>query len=167
MSWPFTQLADQCEVITKGTTPTTLGFDFVDSGIPFLRVQNIVNGNVNYDKDTLFVDEKTHSTLERSQIQPGDVLVSIAGTIGRAAVVPASAPALNCNQAVAIVRTKSDVFRPFLRHWLESASAQAQMRGATVTGTISNLSLTQLGKLRLPLPPLPEQRRIAEVLELA
>src|SRR5204862_4189797 len=113
-------LADHCDLITKGTTPTTLGFDFTDSGVPFLRVQNIEGGSVNYERDTLFIDERTHQALERSQIRPGDVLVSIAGTIGRAGVVPQNAPPLNCNQAIAIVRTDGSVFRPFLRHWLES-----------------------------------------------
>ena len=167
MSSQLTRLADHCELITKGTTPTTLGFDFADSGVPFLRVQNIEGGSVNYAKDTLFIDQKTHQALERSQIQPGDVLVSIAGSIGRAGVVPDSAPALNCNQAVAIVRTRGTVYRPFLRHWLESFGAQGQMRGATVTGTISNLSLTQLGNLKLPLPSLPEQLRIADILDKA
>jgi type I restriction enzyme, S subunit len=162
-----TRLADISEVITKGTTPTTLGFDFVDSGVPFLRVQDIDGGSVNYQRDTLFIDQATHDTLKRSQIQPGDVLVSIAGTIGRAGVVPEHAPALNCNQAVAIVRTNERVFRPFLRMWLESSDAQKQMRSATVTGTISNLSLTQIGNLEIPLPPLAEQRRIAEVLDRA
>jgi type I restriction enzyme S subunit len=120
---------------------------------------------VNYQQDTLFVDSRTHESFARSQIKPGDVLVSIAGTIGRVGVVPPDAPALNCNQAVAIARTNGEVFRPFLRHWLESVDAQSQMRGATVTGTISNLSLSQLGSLRVPLPPMAEQRRIAEVLE--
>lgn len=167
MSWPLTRLGDHCEIITKGTTPTTLGLEFADSGIPFLRVQNVANGSVNYERETLFVDEKTHRTLERSQIWPGDVLVSIAGTIGRAGVVPDRAPALNCNQALAIVRTKGEIFRPFLRHWLESTGAQAQMRGATVTGTISNLSLAQVGSLKLSLPPLHEQQRIAELLDRA
>jgi type I restriction enzyme, S subunit len=167
MSWPSSRLADFCTVITKGTTPTTLGFEFSDRGIGFLRVQNIEGGSVNYEKDILLIDERTHQALARSQIQPGDVLVSIAGTIGRTGVVPEDAPALNCNQAIAILRTNGSVFRPFLRHWLESADAQRQMLGATVTGTISNLSLTQIGNLRIPLPPLPEQCRIAEVLDLA
>lgn len=167
MKCPVACLADHCELITKGTTPTTLGLSFVSSGIPFLRVQNIDRGSVNYKTDTMFIDESTHRTLERSQIQPGDVLVSIAGTIGRAGVVSSDAPALNCNQALAIVRIKGDVLQSFLRHWLESNEAQAQMRGATVTGTISNLSLTQLGKLRFPLPPLPVQQRIAEILDRA
>jgi type I restriction enzyme S subunit len=167
MSWPSTRLADLCTVITKGTTPTTLGFEFSDRGIKFLRVQNINGGTVNYEKDILFIDERTHQALARSQIQPGDVLLSIAGTIGRTGVVPEDAPALNCNQALAILRTNGSVFQPFLRHWLESSDAQRQMLGATVTGTISNLSLTQIGNFRIPLPPLPEQCRIAELLDLA
>jgi len=154
-------------VITKGTTPTTLGHDFTDFGVPFLRVQNIGGGSVTLNQDTLFIDERTHHILERSQVRPGDVLVSIAGTIGRTGVVPDEAPSMNCNQAVAIVRPKEDLHRSFLRHWLESFGAQAQMRGAAVTGTISNLSLTQLGNLNLPFPPFADQRRIAEILDKA
>ncbi len=167
MSWIPTRLAAITEVITKGTTPTTLGYDFAETGIPFLRVQNIDGGSVNYERDTLFVDQRTHEALSRSQVQPGDVLVSIAGTIGRAGVVPNNAPPLNCNQAVAIVRPTQHIFRPFLRLWIESSDAQRQMRSSTVTGTIANLSLTQLGNLEIPLPPLAEQRRIAEVLDRA
>ncbi len=167
MSSMPTKLGDLCSVITKGTTPTSIGFDFSDSGVRFLRVQNIFDGKVNYDDDTLFIGEDVHDALKRSQIAPGDVLISIAGTIGRTGIVPDHAPELNCNQAVAILRTNEKVYQPFLRHWLESAEAQRQMRGATVTGTIQNLSLSQIGELRIPLPPLPEQRRIAAILDKA
>lgn len=165
MRWKPKRLADLSEVITKGTTPTTLGYDFTEIGVRFLRVQNIDGGRVNFERDTLFIDERTHAALSRSQIQPGDVLVSIAGTIGRAGVVPLDAPPLNCNQAVAIVRPKPLMSRRYLRLWLESEEAQRQMRSATVTGTISNLSLSQIGNLEIPLPPLAEQRRVAEVLD--
>ena len=167
MSWSHTQLAELAEVITKGTTPTTIGHEFTETGIPFLRVQNIAGGKVNFERDTLFIDERTHETLSRSRIRPGDLLVSIAGSIGRAGIVPMGAPALNCNQAVAIVRPKEKVYRPFLRFWIESSGAQQQIRNSTVTGTISNLSLSQLSNLQIPLPPLAEQRRIAEVLDKA
>ena len=167
MSMQLTRLGDLCEVITKGTTPTSMGFEFVDKGISFLRVQNIEGGTVNYKYNTLFIDEKTHQAFSRSQIHPGDVLVSIAGTIGRVGVVPENAPRLNCNQAVAIVRTKREIYRPFLRHWFESGCAKRQMRSATVTGTISNLSLSQIANLQIHLPPLDEQRRIAAILDKA
>ncbi len=167
MNTPVIRLKDLCSLITKGTTPTSIGFDFSDDGIGFLRVQNVIGGSVNFQYGTLFIEENVHQELRRSQILPGDILLSIAGTIGRTGVVPAHAPALNCNQALAIIRPDVKVFRPFLRHWLESANAQLQMRGATVTGTIQNLSLAQVGGLLVPLPPLPEQRRIAAILDQA
>ena len=167
MNTPVVRLKDLCSLITKGTTPTSVGFDFSDDGIGFLRVQNVIGGSVNFQYGTLFIEEGVHQELRRSQILPGDILLSIAGTIGRTGVVPAHAPALNCNQALAIIRPDDKVFRPFLRHWLESANAQSQMRGATVTGTIQNLSLAQVGGLLVPLPPLPEQLRIAAILDQA
>ncbi len=167
MSGTVSSLASLSTLITKGTTPTTLGYAHADSGIPFLRVQNIFGGQVNFEEDTLFIGEDTHAALKRSQIQGGDVLVTIAGTIGRTGVVPLDAPSMNCNQAVAIVRPTAQVERSYLRHWLESQSARSQMIGSTVTGTISNLSLTQLGELKVPLARLEEQRRIAAILDQA
>ena len=167
MNGPVVRLKDLCSLITKGTTPTSIGFDFSDEGVGFLRVQNVSGGRVNFQNGTLFIEESVHQELRRSQILPGDILLSIAGTIGRTGVVPAHAPALNCNQALAIIRPEDKVFRPFLRHWLESDNAKSQMRGATVTGTIQNLSLAQVGGLQVPLPPLPEQRRIAAILDQA
>ena len=167
MSTPIVRLKELCEVITKGTTPTSIGFDFSNNGIRFLRVQNVFGGKVNLERDTLFINEQVHQELRRSQILPGDVLLSIAGTIGRTGVVPENAPPLNCNQAVAIIRPIDKVFRSYLRHWLESNDAQSQMRGSTVTGTIQNLSLAQVGGLKVPLPTLHEQIRIANILDQA
>ena len=168
MKWPLRQLAECCQVITKGTTPTSFGMPFADSGISFLRVQNIQQGTVELNGDTLFIDSQTHRTLERSRIQRGDVLLSIAGTIGRSAVVPESAPAeMNCNQAVAIIRIQDHLDTRFLFRWLNTPNAMSQMTGGMVTGTIANLSLTQVRNLKVPAPPLAEQRRIAEVLDRA
>lgn len=167
MSCTISSLASLASLITKGTTPTTLGYAHSDSGIPFLRVQNIFGGQVNFDEDTLFIDAVTHNALRRSQIQGGDVLVTIAGTIGRTGVVPLGAPDMNCNQAVAIVRPKEGIDRNYLRYWLESQDARGQMLGSTVTGTISNLSLSQLGALKVPVPTLEAQRRIAAILDKA
>jgi len=87
--------------------------------------------------------------------------VSIAGTIGRVAVVPSQAPELNCNQAVAIIRPTARAMPEFLAHWLQGRNAQRQMLGAQVIGTISNLSLTQLRDLKLAVPAVPLQREFA------
>lgn len=138
------------EVITKGTTPTSVGLKFTDAGVPFLRVQNLVRGTVRFGTGDLFIDAGAHQTLARSQVHPGDLLVSIAGTIGRCAVVPDDSPEMNCNQAVALVRLADRVFAPWVMGWLSTGDAKAQMGAASVTATISNLSLGQLGALQVP-----------------
>lgn len=167
MNWPTCLLKEEASVITKGTTPTTLGYKFAREGVPFLRAQNLVNGTVSVSADPLFISEEVHDALNRSKIRPRDILISIAGTIGRAAVVPDDAPEMNCNQAVAIVRPSSSIDSRYLLHWLSGTDAFSQVSKSKVTGVISNLSLGQIGLLSVPLPPLDEQRRIAEILDKA
>lgn len=160
-------LSDLTEVITKGTTPTTLGMSFTESGIPFIKVENLRDNRVVVDQSTLFISSSTHQTLSRSKIRHGDVLVAIAGTIGRCAVVGNEYKELNCNQAVAIVRPQKELDPRFLCYWLQSEAAKRQIQKSKVTATISNLSLSELGKLHCPVIKIPEQRRIATILEKA
>lgn len=162
-----TRLGKLCSVVTKGTTPTSLGMTFVDEGIPFLRIQNLFGSSVHL-KDILYISEDTHKALKRSKIMAGDFLITIAGTIGRVAIVPDDFPEANCNQAVAILRfDKSKLFPRYLLHWLTTNDALRQISGKKVTATISNLSLGQIKELEIPLPPLDEQKRIAAILDKA
>jgi type I restriction enzyme, S subunit len=167
MSLASITLADECELITKGTTPSTFGLRHQDQGIPFIRAQNLVDGTVSVEADPLFIDQTTHDLLRRSKIKPSDILLSIAGTIGRAAIVPTNAEEMNCNQAVAIIRPSSRIDRRFLLYWLSSRDAVDQISKGKVTGTISNLSLGEIGSLKIVLPPLDKQRRFAAILDQA
>lgn len=162
--WETIAIADLTSTVTKGTTPTTYGMPFVPTGVPFVRVQNLVDGRVDLSDGPLFIDEATHHTLKRSQIKRGDILLSIAGTIGRAAIVEAD-DALNCNQAVAILRFKSEVNTQFVLHWLSTADAAKQVSRRGVTGTITNLSLGQIKALRVPAPPMARQNKFASIVE--
>ncbi|HVS06351.1 MAG TPA: restriction endonuclease subunit S [Candidatus Dormibacteraeota bacterium] len=154
-SWPLVTVGEFATTITKGTTPTTLGFAFAPRGIPFIRVLNLFGGGVDEKIDARYISRDVHLTLARSIIKPGDVLISIAGTVGRVGLVGNRYAEMNCNQAVAIIRTNGDrVLGEFLAYWLMSASAQRQMRGAQVTATVTNLSLGQLRSMRLRLPPM-------------
>jgi type I restriction enzyme S subunit len=156
-------LGDLCSIITKGTTPKA----YVASGIPFLRAENLRWGDVVLTKDTLFIDAETDSQLARSRIKGGDVLLSIAGTIGRGAIVPMDFLPMNCNQAVAILRVSSELNRRYFLHWLRSQDAMSQIADLQVTATIPNLSLGCIKSLEIPLPPLSEQKCIADILDKA
>jgi type I restriction enzyme S subunit len=157
-------LSDHAVVITKGTTPTSVGMEFTTAGVPFVRVQDLTYGTVEIETIDLFVSPQTSRALERSVLRPNDVLISIAGTIGRVAIVPPDAPEMNCNQAVALVRTAPSLDPVYLRAWLNTRHAQHQMFGSQVTATISNLSLTRIRELQLPIPAKADQDRFASVI---
>lgn len=158
------KLGTLCSVVTKGTTPTSIGLKFEESGVPFLRIQNLRDLTVSLDS-CLYISADTHEALRRSKINAGDFLITIAGTIGRVAIVPDDFPECNCNQAVAILRFDRTKLLPrYLMHWFSTNDALNQIRGKEVTATISNLSLSQIKELEIPLPPLEEQKRIAAIL---
>lgn len=167
-SIPQVPLSSVCTRITKGTTPSSLGLPDADGDIPFVRVQDIDKNVLIAESVALRIPMETHHALSRSMLQSGDILVSIAGTIGRVCEVRSLPPhGANCNQAVAIAKPIPDVVRPlFLKCLLSDRSAQKQMRGAGVTGTITNLSLSQLGEIRIPVPSIEAQDRICDQLEM-
>src|SRR5690606_28697664 len=119
--WTIGVLKDVAGLITKGSTPTSYGHQYVTQGIPFVRVEHLRNGLINRSGITQFIDSSADETLKRSRLKSGDVLFSLAGTIGRTAIVQDCDVPANTNQALGIVRDFDGVFLPqFLQHELSS-----------------------------------------------
>lgn len=164
--WRWVRLGDMSEVISKGTTPTTLGYGFTTSGIPFLRAEDVNGGAVDVTQVAYHISNETHETLSRSQLRSGDLLITIAGTLGRVGYVPNDSPPLNCNQAVAFARLNPKTVD--VEYACFACQSQQVLRSLTdlrAGGIIQNLNLQQVQSLLIPLPPLPEQKRIASILK--
>ena len=105
-------LNDLCLTVTKGTTPTTLGYDFTVEGINFLKGESITNSHF-FDLSKFdHIDEETNKALKRSIIQENDILFSMAGTIGKFAIADKMILPANTNQAVCIIRCNSKLINP-------------------------------------------------------
>lgn len=144
--WRVIELSELVETITKGTTPTTLGKKFVDKGINFIKAESITS-NHTFDKNKFaHIDEQTDQLLNRSKIQQGDFLYTIAGTIGRFAVVTERVLPANTNQAIAIIRLKKNLnISPYqLLCYLKSHFYQTYLRSRIVQAVQANLSLGEL-----------------------
>ena len=98
------KLGDIATTITKGTTPTTIGFDFVDKGINFVKIESISDNGSFLKEKFGHIEEHCNKKMQRSQLQENDVLFSIAGAIGRVAIVNKEILPANTNQALAIIR---------------------------------------------------------------
>ncbi|WP_273382400.1 restriction endonuclease subunit S, partial [Enorma phocaeensis] len=113
------RLADCCERITKGTTPTTIGFSYESTGVIFIKIETIDSRGELIPDKVSHISPTCHSAMGRSQLFEGDLLFSIAGAIGRCAIVPSWVLPANTNQALSIIRLKNDA--PLNRFYLKEA----------------------------------------------
>lgn len=165
LHWNFVKLEDISEKITKGTTPTTYGFEYVEDGINFIKVESIDdNGNF---RPSLFnkITEEAHEKLKRSNILEGDLLISIAGNLGRVAIASSEILPANTNQAISIIRLKEkSINLDFLYYSLKGFAIEKYIKKVSTVGAQPNLSLKQVGEIELPLPNIEEQNKITAVL---
>lgn len=161
-SWEALPAAEACALVQNGKTPRE---GFVDApGIPFLKVYNLVDGAVDFTRSQFVPAESHESTLARSRVVPGDVLMNIVGPpLGKVAVVPGDHPEWNINQAITVFRPSRRVTSAWLYIVLSSgrhvAEIEPETRGSA--GQV-NISLTQCRAFVLPVPPVAEQEVIAE-----
>lgn len=157
-------LSELCHVVTKGTTPTTLGKPFVESGINFIKAESILDDHSIDKSKFAFIDEETNALLKRSIIHAGDVVFTIAGTLGRFALIDENVLPANTNQAVAIIRADLEKVLPeyiytcFIGEWHTDYYAKRVQQAVQ-----ANLSLTTIKSLPIPLL---DEAKMSEYLSL-
>ena len=167
-NWVWCRLNELSKTITKGTTPRGGNVAYSLSGIGFLRAEN-VDGFDKLDLTNLkYVTEEEHKGfLSRSIIEANDILITIAGTLGRTALVKKEQLPLNANQAVSIVRLVDChlLSLKYLIYVLNEPSIQKMLSTQRKVTAIPNLTLEIISDCLIPLPPLAEQRRIVAKIE--
>lgn len=160
------QLGDLVELVTKGTTPSTLGGRFVEKGINFIKSEAIgYNGRI--DKSTFVcIDEATHTKLKRSQLKENDILFSMAGIyLGKNAIVTKDVLPANTNQALAIIRLDKDkADTKFIHYYLRQESVTELVNNMSGQSAQPNINFQEIRSIDILLPELEEQRAIASVL---
>lgn len=165
--WRWERAGAVCDRVQSGGTPRE---GFVDNGVPFLKVYNVVDQQVDFAYRPQFVTNNVHThALRKSIARPGDVLMNIVGPpLGKVAVVPNTHPEWNINQALTLFRPNDRVSTAWLYHFLCSGipvrSVINETRG--MVGQV-NISLSQCRAFELPVPPPEEQREIVRRIESA
>lgn len=164
------KLSEITSVITKGTTPTTIGFNFQDEGINFVKVESIAENGEFIKNKFQFISNECNEKMNRSKLEEDDILFSIAGALGRTAIVSKEILPANINQALAIIRLrkeKKQVTPKYLKIALNSKSVNNQFQKQKQGVAQLNLSLKNIGDLEIPLPPLEKQKQITKTLDTA
>ncbi len=164
--WKEYKLGDLTELVTKGTTPTTVGGKFIEKGINFIKSEAVgYDGRI--DKSTfVFIDDATHARLRRSQLEKDDILFSMAGIfLGKNALVTEDMLPANTNQALAIIRLNKQISLPkYVHYYLRQKSIIDLVNNMSGQSAQPNINFEEIKSIAISLPSIPEQTAIAEVL---
>ena len=132
---------------------------------PYIRTRDIANHKIKIN-ELLFVPDDIFSSISNYTVEENDLIISIVGTIGLCAVIPKelhlASLTENCAKIVNI--NNKQINRTFLFYYLISEEGQAEIESRSVGSTQPKLPLYNIKSIKIPVPPLPEQRAIASVL---
>ncbi|MFG0419392.1 restriction endonuclease subunit S [Pseudomonas sp. zjy_8] len=160
VNWSYQRAADVCEKVQSGGTPKE---GFLESGIPFLKVYNIVNQQIDFEYRPQYISKSVHHhSSSKSITLPGDVVMNIVGPpLGKVATIPSNHPEWNINQAITLFRPSKNIVSGWISIVLLGGENLRRIINETKgsAGQI-NISLSQCRDFVFPVPEVEEQGEI-------
>jgi len=164
MKWERVELGEVCEIRGGYAFKSK---NFRKSGIPIIRISNISHNKVNIIEGTPCAPLEDLDKYHSFKIYKNDVLIALSGaTTGKYGIYKHNTPAL-LNQRVGLIKSKDESIlnTKYFFFYLEKLKEEVLRKASGVAQP--NISTKEISKLKIPLPPLPEQRRIAARLDKA
>jgi type I restriction enzyme, S subunit len=164
--WSKVKLGQVAEFINgdRGKNYPSEG-DFVDQGIPFINAGHLTDGKVVFSNMN-YISESRFHLLGSGKTRMNDILYCLRGSLGKTAIIRHKDDAAIASSLV-IIRPSNECSVDYLYHFLTSPTAKSELHKFDNGSSQPNLSASSVKNYVLPLPPLAEQRRIAQVLDRA
>jgi len=161
--WQQFTLGDLCKLITDGKHGDCE--NEADSGFYFLSVKDVLDNRLVYENARQITEADFLETHRRTSLEPGDVLFTNTGTIGRMAIAPDHPRTCQTTfqKSVAILKPRRNLVEPHFLYYLLHFD-NARLSDFAAGTTQKNLLLKDLRSFTVRIPPLPEQRAIAHIL---
>jgi type I restriction enzyme S subunit len=160
---PRHALRRACSLIRDGTHQPP---QRVSEGYALLSVRNLADGRLKLREDDSKISESDYRQLTKTwRVQPGDVALAVVGTLGKVGVVD-NLPPVALQRSLAILRARSDMTDArYLYHAVAAPSFGAALWSTVAFSAQPGVYLETLASLRIPLPPLSQQRALARELD--
>ena len=162
--WPMVELGEVC-TFKRGPFGGSLKKDiFVRSGYAVYEQGHAIAND--FSEFRYFIDQEKFDEMRGFRVNPGELIMSCSGTMGKVAMIPEDAPAGIINQALLKLAPTDRILGVFLKLWMESDNFQHSLADFTYGAAIKNVASVEILKgLRLPLPPLATQQAIVAEIE--
>jgi len=139
---------------------------YVPSGFKIYGQEQVIREDPYYGD--YYIDEKRYRQLKSCAVSPGDILISLVGTIGKVLILPKKIePGIINPRLVKVSLAKGGATPEFLKRYLESPISRTAMKAEAHGGTMDVLNLSILRSMPVPVAPLNEQTEISRKCDLA
>lgn len=161
-SWVSNKIDDVCIFVRDGTHGS---FKDVENGIPLLSAKDISDGKIHVYEDSRCISIDDYNTIHKKyELEMGDILLTIVGTIGRTAMVDNSIK-FTLQRSVAILRTNNNVSNDFVYYYIQSPNFQKRLKSVVNQSAQGGVYLNSLKKLKISISnDLNEQMKISDCL---
>jgi len=160
-------LEEICISISTGLNPRA-NFKLNEEGadLYYVTVKEINTNKVKFSDNTDRITSEAWKIIEnRSHLEKGDILFSGIGTIGKVAYVDENVSNWNCSESIFLIKPKECINGKFLTYVLRSDVAKSQYEPHSSGSIMKGVRKETLKSLSIPLPPLPIQEKIVEILD--
>lgn len=161
--WEVVKVGDLCRVLGGKRLPKGSSYSEVPTPFRYVRATDINHGRVD-ESNLRYLTPEVQARISRYTVAEGDVIITIAGTIGELAPVAASVGGANLTEnAAKLCPREPDTYDPvFLADLLRSPGVKSSFVAETGQVTIKKLALYRIERVMIPVPPLDLQRGYAE-----
>jgi type I restriction enzyme S subunit len=167
--WTWSSIRDIAEdskhALKAGPFGSSLRKQFyVSHGYKIYGQEQVIRGDPFYGD--YYIDEKRYESLKSCSVKPGDILISLVGTMGKVLVLPDGIkPGIINPRLVKISPDKRVVKAEYIKHYLNSPNVNSYYSSVSHGETMDILNLAILEELPIPLSPLSEQQKIVDEIE--
>lgn len=133
------------------------------NGVPYIRTGDMRGSRLKV-AELQRTSPEIAAKFGRSRIRTGEIVMAIRATVGKVLEVPPELEGANLTQGTARIAPSDGVLGRYLLYCLRSPWVQEQIDLMTKGTTFREITLADIRELCVPIPPLPEQRTIAEAL---
>lgn len=139
--------------------------DFTENGIPIIKIGNVWERGLDLE-NVSFISKNRYEVFKQYEIKNGDILMSLTGNIGRVLEVKGLNETVLQNYRVGNFYSKDEsvLEKHFIKWILGSKTLLKQLEQYSNQSAQANFGKQDLDKLKFYLPPIPQQRKIAEIL---
>lgn len=163
VDWELKELKDIVKKGRKISYGIVQTKEYVENGIPCIRVLDLTSQGINLE-NLIKTSKEISNSYKKTIVEEDDLVFALRGKIGQLGIITKNLAGVNLTRGVALLAVNSENDNIFVYQQLSSPRSKVILERKLSGSALKELSIGVVRKIQIPLPPLPEQKKIAQIL---